>query len=79
MDVFVARKSFVTMVDGKRTIIHKDKTRVSADSELVERYPDYFRAADQGVRFDVEDARSAPAAPMKKAAAKKPAVEPQDD
>lgn len=51
--VFVARKTFVTTVDGKRTTIHKDRTRVSADHELVSLYPNHFRAAASGLAFAV--------------------------
>ena len=51
--VFVARSTFVTIIDGKRTTIRKDKTRVSADHELVSRYPGKFRAADENLAFAV--------------------------
>lgn len=59
--VFVARSTFVTMVDGKRVTVHKNKTRVSADHELVARYPDSFRQADEGLRFDVVTREDEPA------------------
>lgn len=51
--VYVARKTFVTLIDGKRVTVHKDKTRVSADHELVARYPGKFRQADDGLAFGV--------------------------
>lgn len=62
--VFVARKTFVTLIDGRRVTVHKDKTRVSADHELVARYPGKFRQADDGLAFGVvtRDEKSAPEA-----------------
>lgn len=51
--VFVARKTFVASIDGRRTTVRKDKTRVSADHELVSRYPDMFRQAADGLAFGV--------------------------
>lgn len=59
--VFVARKTFVTILDGNRTTVRKDKTRVSADHELVARYPDHFRPADAGLAFAVVTRDDAPA------------------
>lgn len=51
--VFVARKTFVTTVDGARTTVRKDKTRVSADHELVTRFPGLFRQAGESLAFGV--------------------------
>ena len=69
--VFVCRRTFVTVVDGRRTTIHKDKTRVAANHELVKRYPDKFRPADEGVRFATVTRK--PAAPKSEGSAPKPA------
>jgi hypothetical protein len=51
--VYVARKTFITVVDGQRITVRKDKTRVAADHELVTRHPDLFRQAGDGLAFAV--------------------------
>lgn len=61
-EVFVATKTFATTVDGHRVFVRKDRSRVAADHELVKRYPDKFKPADQGLRFGVET-RSEPEQP----------------
>lgn len=51
--VYVARKTFVTMFDGRRIVVRKDKTRVAADHALVKRAPELFRPADDNLSFGV--------------------------
>jgi hypothetical protein len=41
---FVARISFVTEYDGEQKAIHRGRTRVSDDHELVRRFPQRFEA-----------------------------------
>jgi hypothetical protein len=59
--VFVARKTFMTSIDGKRITVRKDKTRVAADHELVTRHPDLFRQAGDGLAFGVVTREDKPA------------------
>lgn len=60
--VFIATKTAHINYGEHRTVITKNVTRVAAGHPLLEKYPDFFRAADEGVRFGVEDAVARPAA-----------------
>lgn len=57
-EMYVAKESFFVMLDGRRTIVSKDRDLVRAGHKLLSLYPDKFKPAP--VRFDVEQATAAP-------------------
>lgn len=59
--VYVATQSAHIEVDGRRQVISKGVTRVAAGHDILKRYPDLFKPAEQDVRFGVEDAVARPA------------------
>lgn len=61
--VYVATKTAFVNFGPGRTKIAKGITRVAAGHPLIEQYPDFFKPADQDVRFGVEDATDRPPAP----------------
>lgn len=80
-DVYVARESFVTDLDGERITVRKGKTRVREGHPLLRGREHLFKPVD--VQYDVETARQEPTPPppapapepvAKKAAAKKTAA-----
>ena len=58
--VFVATKTAHVKFGPGRTTIKKDVTRVAAGHPLIDAYPDFFKPADQGLRFEVEDTTDRP-------------------
>jgi hypothetical protein len=58
-DLFVAKDGFHCEIDGERLFIPKGE-RVRSGHELIRRYRDYFKPADAGIRYDVEQATAAP-------------------
>lgn len=54
-DVYVARESFA--YDGGVVAVGE---RVRKGHELLDKYPEYFEAADQNVAYDVEQATASP-------------------
>lgn len=61
--VLIARTTFIAMVDGRRVLVKKGKTRVLADHDLATSHPESFKPAD--VQFGVvtrdEDKHEPPA------------------
>jgi len=57
-EMYVAKETFFVVLDGKRTIVAKDRDLVRAGHKLLRLYPDKFKLAP--VRFDVEQATAAP-------------------
>lgn len=60
-DIFIARETFTTEINGLPETIIAGKTRVREGHPLLKRNPDYFeRLDDSTVHFDVEQATKAP-------------------
>jgi hypothetical protein len=59
-DILVATETFSTEIDGDLFTVHKGQTRVREDHPLVKQNPGYFRAMDDSVHYDVEQATKAP-------------------
>jgi len=57
-EMYVAKETFFVVLDGKRTIVTKDRDLVRAGHKLLRLYPEKFKPAP--VRFDVEQATAAP-------------------
>lgn len=61
--LYVAKTSFVTVLDGQRITVTKGKTRVRAGHPLLEGREHLFRSVEDGVQFEVETARQEPVVP----------------
>jgi hypothetical protein len=59
-DILVATETFSTEIDGTLFTVHKGQTRVREDHPLVKQNPAYFRALDNSVHYDIEQATKAP-------------------
>lgn len=57
-DVFIATRSFATVLDGKRVMVRKGVTRVRQGHQLLRENPERFKPLD--VHYDVEQATKAP-------------------
>ena len=57
--LFVATQAFSTMVGNTPTVVQVGE-RIREGHELLRRYPEYFKPADTGVEYDVEQATAAP-------------------
>lgn len=56
--MYVACESGALDINGERTIVHKDHTRVDAGHALVKKYPEFFQPLE--AHFRVENSRQAP-------------------
>ncbi len=65
-ELLVATRTFITTLDGHRTVVKKGKTRVRASHPLARKFGDAFKPADHDVPV-VEDTRARPPAPVRRA------------
>jgi hypothetical protein len=56
--ILVATETFSCDIDGAPFVVKRDVTRVRADNELYERYPQCFKPVDES--YEVEQATAAP-------------------
>lgn len=57
-DVYIATKTAIIYIDGRRTTVRKGLTRVRAGHPVLSDHPELFKPID--VHFDVEQATAAP-------------------
>lgn len=56
-DVYVAKRTYATQLDGARVVVRKGVTRVRAGHPLIARNPDCFEPVDaSSVHYDVQQA-----------------------
>lgn len=58
--VYVATETFCVEHEGRDVVIHKDQTRIRSGHPIVLANPDRFRAVDNSVHLDFEQATAAP-------------------